>query len=554
MTPEDRLRDLLREEATTIVPAGDGLARIQDRLARRRRLRMFVVPGAALATAGAATAFFLLGGGTGPTTLTQVPGGTGTPQPTPTCRKIADYPCASDSTPPGPASTQYDGPAVWPFTTAAEAEAWRSTAPWATDKKQVAGRFATGLLGLKGVTTGTVCESCDLVELRLGGALVGTATLVRYDVGGTRVYTVVAVDGGDLKVTRPTAGAAVTSPTSVSGRITGVDENVSLSLVTQAGKKLATAGAPAGSAVPWQASLSWSDTSWSHGAIVGKTFSLKDGALTRLVVVPVTRATGASAGPSFVGLQGGHVTLFDAADGSQTKQLTFPPAGRTDTGAAWAAGTMLWVRSQQTGCNDELNRLDNGTPSTVVKAGTAHLGTPQLSPAAGWLAWVQTPCSGGSASIVVSGGGAPDRVLAVPSGTTAAVLDIRDDGVMLVHTNDAAASGPGTIGIVAAGVDTLDTMTPLTPTGSCYLAGGAAFDGTDPAAFETCGSGSRLARFTDQGARTSTGPAVAGMAAPRSTTAHTGDVLVWLADGSVARYRDGHLTSLLAAGVQAPDW
>src|SRR5690349_16057742 len=60
MSAEDKLREILRSEATTIVPAGDGLARIRERAERKRRVRLWVVPSAALATVGAAAAFFLL--------------------------------------------------------------------------------------------------------------------------------------------------------------------------------------------------------------------------------------------------------------------------------------------------------------------------------------------------------------------------------------------------------------------------------------------------------------------------------------------------------------
>jgi len=46
MNPEDTLAALLREEADTIVPAGDGLQKIQKRVAAKRKTR-WVLPGAA---------------------------------------------------------------------------------------------------------------------------------------------------------------------------------------------------------------------------------------------------------------------------------------------------------------------------------------------------------------------------------------------------------------------------------------------------------------------------------------------------------------------------
>lgn len=568
MSAEDRLRDLLRGAATEVVPTGDGLARIQERVARRRRFRLFLLPCAALATAGATAAFFLLGPGTGPTTLIQQPG---------------DQPSTTSAPSPStPTASLYDGPAVWPFTSAAQATAWApgGSYPWAESKREVVKHFLLDHLklttlqaefGLVEVAGATTCTGCEVLQLETTeNGEVAEVTVAAFDTAaGNKVFTVVGVTGGDLTVTRPGAGAALTSPTSVSGRITGVDEHVLLRLVTTPGSQIAQGGAPAGSAVPWQGTLSWTDTSWSTAAIVGTTGSFKDGSLTRLVVVPVNRATGASAGPSFVGITDGHVSLFDASTGDRLKQLTFPPAGKTDVRAAWAAGTVLWVRSAQTGCDDALHRLDNGTATTVVPAGRFQLGSPQLSPNAGWMAWVQTPCSGGSPSIVVTGGGAPGRTLEVPSGTSASILDVREDGALLVHTNDRAGGNAGTVALVPGGSLTLNDAVPLAPIGDCYLGGSAAFDGTTPIAVETCLSDSRLVRFTDGGGRRSTGPRVTSLEAPTSLTIRAGVVLLWLAGGDsvgqIARYRDGAVTVLVPntgctsvseppGCVRAPDW
>jgi hypothetical protein len=550
MSAEDRLREILRSEASGVVPAGDGLARIQERVGRRRRRRAFLLPGAALATAGAAAAFFLLGGTGGTQQLVQDPT---TQVPRPTSRPT-DGPPPSPSAP--PVRTTYTGPALWPFTSASQAAAWgrdHADRTWAGDAGAVASRFGQQFLGLSGVDA-VAAAAADRVTLRVGGQPVGEVRLARYDVAGGPAWTVVSVSGGDLRVTSPRAGEAISSPTTVTGRITGVDENVRLRLVTAAGKEIATAGAPAGSAVPWQGPLSWSDTGWTTAAVVGTTYSPKDGALTRLVVVPVTRATGSSAAASsFVALVDGHVSLFDGVRGTLLRQLTYPSGGTVDTGAAWSSGTLLWVRGRQPGCADELDLLAGGKASTLVRAGTARLGTPQLSPAAGTLAWLETPCGGGAARIVVSAGGAPRRSLAVPAGTLAQVLDVRDDGTLLVHLNDRAATDAGTVGVVPAGAQDLGGIRALAPTGSCYLAGGAAFLDLQPVAFETCGSDSRLVTFTARGARVSTGPAVPGMAAPRGTSGRSGQVLVWLTDGTVARYASGALTTLVR-GAASPDW
>ena len=46
-TPEERLAELLRQQAETVQPAGDGLSRIQRRVAGRRRNRWLLLPSAA---------------------------------------------------------------------------------------------------------------------------------------------------------------------------------------------------------------------------------------------------------------------------------------------------------------------------------------------------------------------------------------------------------------------------------------------------------------------------------------------------------------------------
>lgn len=579
MNPEDRLRDLLKQEATTVVPTGDGLARIQARVARRRRLRLVLLPGAALATAGAAAAFFLLGPTTGQNTLTQVPGGTptgeATPAPSFTCPDgvtvvVIEGPCPSLA----PTTTNgYAGPALWPFTSASEAEAWQSDhgdKPWAGNATQVVQHFADDFLALPGLSAQQLGPpSGNQVSLLAGGLRVGVVNLAQLG-GDHGPYTVEAVIASDLSMTTPRIedDAAISSPTSVTGRIQGVDENVQLRLITSAGKQIAAGAAPGGTEVPWHASLSWSDTSWTRAAIVAVTRSPKDGSVNRLVVVPVTRATGAAAAPSFVGLVTGHVSLFDGTNGSLVRQLTFPPAGRADTGATWSGGTLAWVRSQQTGCSDELDRLDSGTASTVVKAGTAHLATPRLSSDGGLLAWLETSCTDTGLDpryVVVHGGGAPDRRITLNVarlGTQYAVLDVRADGAVLL------SQGSRPVAFLPPGATSISQAVQPSPAAGCEVRDGA-FDGATTSLWEECSGGLRLATFDDSGARTGAGPVVPGVSSPQTTAFRDGLALVWLSGGdtvgAIARYQDGRFTTFVPNSgctsvseppgcVRAPDW
>jgi hypothetical protein len=223
-------------------------------------------------------------------------------------------------------------------------------------------------------------------------------------------------------------------------------------------------------------------------------------------------------------------------------------------------------------CVYELDRLDNGKPSTVASSTSVRYGWPVLSPSADWLAWVETPCSGGGAGeVVITVGGTEARRIAVPSGSVATLHDITDDGTLLLTTNDAQASGPGTIGILPADATTLNgRVLPLHAASGCNLASGAAFDGGEPAAFESCGEAVRLVRFTDKGARKGTDPSFTAEP-PTSISVRDGQVLVWVFGGdmvgSIARYDDGRTTTVikndsascssnadLKGCVLSPDW
>ncbi len=553
MTPEDRLREILLAEPATV--RGDGLARIQQRLARRRRLR-FVLPTTVLVAAAAVGVFVLAGGG-GTQKLVQTPATgapTSDPSPAPTATVVA------------PSTPLYDGPALWPFTSAEQASAWdAATRPWAANPEELVQHFLDDFVRQPAARAALLPGSglggpgTQRVAARVAGRTVSIVTVHRYTAAGPWTVTEAAQTG--MVVTTPRAGDTVTNPTVVSGTLAqAADENVRLELITAAGKQIGQGGAPAGSAVPWQGSLAWSDQSWTTAGIVGTTYSLKDGALTRLAVVPVTRAV--ASGPTFAGLKSGYVALFDGNTGAQVRQLTYPPTGASDTGLAYHAGTLVWVRTQPTGCHDSLHRQAGGTTSTLLADGKARLSSPRLSPDAALIAWTQSPCDSDQRSVVVHGGGAPDRVLVAPAGMTATVLDLTDSGAMLVHLNDLAATDAGTLGLLPAGATSFTPLRPLAPVGSCYLNRAAAFD-NNATAWETCNGRSRLVPFGASGERGTAGPLVAATVVS-SASARDGQQLLEVRSRSggptVARY-DGHLLTFLTsceAGrqdcVASPAW
>jgi hypothetical protein len=182
----------------------------------------------------------------------------------------------------------YTGPALWPFTSSAQGEAWTAdhgNRPWAADPTQVAQHFIDDFVKLPGVTA---LGTGSTINLREQGKDVGLVQLAQISPNGP--WTVTSVGGTDLTITAPTSMERVTSPTSVTGRVQGVDENVRLQLISSGtGVVLADTSAPAGSEVPWQGTLTWSNQNWFTGGLIAVTRSSKDGAVNRITAIPVRR-------------------------------------------------------------------------------------------------------------------------------------------------------------------------------------------------------------------------------------------------------------------------
>ncbi len=500
-TPEDKLSAMFREEAESIRPAGDGLQKIQKRVAAKRRTR-WVLPGALVATAAAASFVFVLSDNDGQSALKQNnPPGSST-EPT------APEPTVTPTTAGGGLDHPLENPAIWPFTTSQEIADWKTTYPYAGDKTALVQHYLKDALSLDGTFTLTKpCESCDVVDIGLGGHKVGQAALERFDVDGDRVYTISTIGETDLKLLTPGAGDAVSSPTKVRGTIAGVDENVRITLTDSAGGQLGTTTAPAGSAVPWEGSVRWSATGWVHGAVVLTTFSMKDGTLNRLTVVPVTRGdsgTAAPTGSTFVGIRAGRVDLFDDS-GAFVKHLTYPKSPDADTEAATSdTGSVFWLRQRGTECHDALIRLDNGVAQIVVPAGQYKLSNPQISPDGQTVAYNRDDCAGKAGGAIVVTGPSGTRTFDYPADQQEVVGDVANDGALLYGP----AFGDGGLFLMPAGATTYGDHDPVFREESyptCGV-GAAAFDGAQVVAMEKCSTyKNRVVRFDLTGKRLSTG-------------------------------------------------
>ena len=128
---------------------------------------------------------------------------------------------------------------LWPFSSAADATAWQRSyrsggqQPWHLDPEQTALSFTTGYLGFTEVDR-VVSSSVSGDQARIGvgyqaeGRLAHAATLhlVRIGQGPDAPWEVVGTIDTTLTLDRPRYGATVTSPLTVGGRITGVDESI----------------------------------------------------------------------------------------------------------------------------------------------------------------------------------------------------------------------------------------------------------------------------------------------------------------------------------------
>lgn len=160
---------------------------------------------------------------------------------------------------------------LWPFANYAQAQQWEKVgrpsgaSPWHADATATALFFTDNVLGFTDITEVTS------VKITGGEAHIGvgypsptgqphTAAvlhLVRYGSGGP--WEVVGSDDTDFSIEQPAYGSAVTSPMTVGGRITGTDESITISVLTQGARRETIPPFPAGGdGAPWIARMPFS--------------------------------------------------------------------------------------------------------------------------------------------------------------------------------------------------------------------------------------------------------------------------------------------------------
>jgi Immunoglobulin-like domain of bacterial spore germination len=183
---------------------------------------------------------------------------------------------ASDDTDAG-AGAEFGYPPLWPFSSQAEADAWRQqhaaagTQPWHLDAGDTALAFTTGYLGFGEIDQVVGSDVRDReawisvgYDAGSGPSTAAVVHLVRFGPGDDAPWEVVGTRDTDLTLETPSYGSQVSSTVTVGGRITGVDENLRVQV------RQPSSGAPIGEAcclpaggeeAPWQTTVSFSGAS-----------------------------------------------------------------------------------------------------------------------------------------------------------------------------------------------------------------------------------------------------------------------------------------------------
>jgi hypothetical protein len=154
---------------------------------------------------------------------------------------------------------------LWPFSSYAQAEQWRTAGgrsqPWHLDAGQTALNFTRSYLGFTELdqVVGTPTMSDAGAHVRVGyrnpsGQLSTAAVLhlVRYGYDVDSPWEVVGSDDTTLTLEQPVYGSRVSSPMTIGGHITGVDENIVVSVLASQTDRATLARIPAGGdRSPW---------------------------------------------------------------------------------------------------------------------------------------------------------------------------------------------------------------------------------------------------------------------------------------------------------------
>ncbi|TDW92903.1 hypothetical protein EV137_0171 [Kribbella pratensis] len=148
-------------------------------------------------------------------------------------------PSAPAATPAPPPTTEFRFQPLWPFRSVAEAAAWQRSyresggQPWHLDAEETALNFTRGFLGFTEIDR-VVSRSARGDDAYIGvgyqaegrSSVAAVIHLAKIGRGSDAPWEVVGTADTSLTVERPRYAARVTSPITVGGRISGVDESI----------------------------------------------------------------------------------------------------------------------------------------------------------------------------------------------------------------------------------------------------------------------------------------------------------------------------------------
>ena len=175
---------------------------------------------------------------------------------------------------------------MWPFATLTAAKDWQAAhrsggqQPWHLDAGQTALSFTQGYLGFNeiNIVTSTRTDSIGAhigVGYRDPNGTARTAAvlhLVRFGTDSDSPWEVVGSDDATFSLEIPAYGSVVHSPVTVGGHITGVDENIRVTMRQLSAPVGQSCCTPAGGTnQPWTAKVSFSGLTDTVATVVAST-------------------------------------------------------------------------------------------------------------------------------------------------------------------------------------------------------------------------------------------------------------------------------------------
>jgi hypothetical protein len=344
MSPDDRyddfdelLRSALRDEADTVMPAGDGLARIQQRVQTRdlrgRWLRPALALGSAAVLAGLGIGAAILVNNSGNDTLKT--GSGGSPSITPSLTASSE-PAAL--LPPFPAQ------AIFPFTSISDEQGWQQDynnggTTWQADPTEVATRWVQSYLDQPSVDkVMSIADDNGDKIVTLGRVLQGEGNnlfavtavhLTQYDKAW--IVTRASDPTNYMSISSPAPGSTIKTPVTVTGPGFGSDE------VAQLDVRDATSDTSYGTAhfgfgngtTEWSQPVNFNRPGSPIGVLVAVDTSNADGGPSRIVAeqVQFSPAEPNQPPPYFYAVKDDRVTKFASRTGQSIQYLTAPQPG-----------------------------------------------------------------------------------------------------------------------------------------------------------------------------------------------------------------------------------